>query len=434
MYYMNRSIFQIWKPNVPRDITNMKNIKTMNINFGPQHPAAHGVLRLILQLNGEVVERADPHIGLLHRGSEKLMEDRFYLQSLPYFDRFDYCSMLVQEHAYCLAIESLTGTTNYTTTCSQIRTLYDELTRILNHMLAIACHALDVGSMSSIFWAFEEREKIMEFYERVSGARMHAAFYRPNDANLSAITSFMVEDILDFTRNCFTTLNEMHNILTFNKIWKHRLVNIGIFNYQTCLDYGLTGVMSRSVGIKRDLRLSKLETYSNYYFLNFRSFIGQHGDSYDRFLIRMNEMVESLNIVNQVLYKIIKHKKITTKNYKYTSISPHNIIKYTNPGYWNNNNLKNNYNSMEDLISHFKHWSEGGKIKPNWTYQSVESPKGEFGVSLISNNTNTPYRCKVRSPAYHNMHVLPQISKGHFLADLVALIGTIDVVFGEVDR
>lgn len=431
---MNRSIFQIWKPNVPRDITNMKNIKTMNLNFGPQHPAAHGVLRLILQLNGEIVEKADPHIGLLHRGSEKLMEDRFYLQSLPYFDRFDYCSMLVQEHAYCLAIESLLGTTNYSSTSSQIRTLYDELTRILNHMLAIACHALDVGSMSSVFWAFEEREKIMEFYERVSGARMHAAFYRPNEANLDALSPFLIEDILDFTRNCFTTLNEMHNILTFNKIWKHRLVNIGVINYQTCLDYGLTGVMSRSVGIKRDLRLSKLETYSNYYFLNFRSFLGQHGDSYDRFLIRMNEMAESLNIVNQVVYKIIKHKNINKKNNQYTNISPHNIIKYTNPSFWNRHNLKNSYNSMEDLIKHFKHWSEGDKIEPNWTYQSVESPKGEFGVSLVANNTNMPYRCKVRSPAYHNMHVLPQISKGHFLADLVALIGTIDVVFGEVDR
>ena len=433
---MNRSIFQIWKPNVPRDITNMKNIKTMNLNFGPQHPAAHGVLRLILQLNGEIVEKADPHIGLLHRGSEKLMEDRFYLQSLPYFDRFDYCSMLVQEHAYCLAIESLLGTTNYSSTSSQIRTLYDELTRILNHMLAVACHALDVGSMSSIFWAFEEREKIMEFYERVCGARMHAAFYRPNEVNLDALSSFLIEDILDFTRNCFTTLNEMHNILTFNKIWKHRLVNIGIINYQTCLDYGLTGVMSRSVGIKRDIRLSKLETYSNYYFLNFRGFLGQHGDCYDRFLIRMNEMAESLNIVNQVIYKIIKHKNINkkVKSTKYTNISPHNIIKYTNPGYWNKQNLKNSYNSMEDLIKHFKHWSEGDKIASNWTYQSVESPKGEFGVSLVSNNTNMPYRCKVRSPAFHNMHVLPQISKGHFLADLVALIGTIDVVFGEVDR
>ena len=426
---MNRSIFQIWKPNIQRDTVNQKNLKTMNINFGPQHPAAHGVLRLVLQLNGEIVEKADPHIGLLHRGTEKLMEDRFYLQSLPYFDRFDYCSMLVQEHAYCLGIESLLGTTNYTASCVQIRTLYDELTRILNHMLAIACHALDVGSMSSIFWAFEEREKIMEFYERVSGARMHAAFYRPNNSNLDAVTPFLIEDILDFCRNCFTTLNEMHNILTFNKIWKHRLVNIGTLNYKSCLDYGLTGIMSRSVGIKRDIRLSKVETYANYYFLNFRGFLGQHGDSYDRFLIRMNEMAESLNIITQIVYKIIKYKGA-----QYNTISPHNIIKYTNQNTFNKNTIKNSYNSMESLINHFKHWSEGDTIKSNWTYQSVESPKGEFGVSIISNNTNTPYRCKVRSPAYHNMHVLPLMAKGHFLADLVALIGTIDVVFGEVDR
>jgi len=190
----------------------------MNLNLGPQHPAAHGVLRLILQLNGEIVEKADPHIGLLHRGSEKLMEDRFFLQSLPYFDRFDYVSMLVQEHAFCLAIESLLNTTNYNTTFTQVRTIFDELTRILNHMLAIACHALDVGSMSSVFWAFEEREKIMEFYERVSGARMHAAFYRPNEINLHSISNYLLEDILEFVRNCFTTLNEMHNILTYNKI------------------------------------------------------------------------------------------------------------------------------------------------------------------------------------------------------------------------
>lgn len=433
---MNRSIFQIWKPSVPRDSTTLKNIKTMNINFGPQHPAAHGVLRLILQLNGEVVEKADPHIGLLHRGSEKLMEDRFYLQSLPYFDRFDYCSMLIQEHAYCLAIESLLGTTNFSSTSAQVRTLYDELTRILNHMLAVSCHALDVGSMSSLFWAFEEREKIMEFYERVSGARMHAAFYRPNEVNSYAISSFLLEDILEFVRNCFTTLNEMHNILTFNKIWKHRLVNIGIFNYQTCLDYSLTGVLSRSTGLKRDIRLSKLDTYANYYFLNFRSFLGQHGDCYDRFLIRMCEMTESLNIVNQIIYKINKYNNLPTtpKEHKYTNLSPHDIIKYTNPAFFHKSSLKNNYNSMENLIKHFKHWSEGDKIGPNWTYQCVESPKGEFGVSLVADGTNNPYRCKVRSGAFHNMHVLPQIAKGHFLADLVALIGTIDVVFGEVDR
>jgi NADH dehydrogenase (ubiquinone) Fe-S protein 2 len=431
---VNRSIFQIWQPNNFKDETTLKKLKTMNLNVGPQHPAAHGVLRLIVQLNGEIIEKIDPHIGLLHRGTEKLMEDKIYLHSLPYFDRFDYVSMLVQEHAYCLAIESLLGTLNYSATFVQIRTLYDEITRILNHLLAIACHALDVGSMSPIFWAFEEREKLMEFYERVSGARMHAAFYRPNEVNLKAISSFLLEDILDFSKNCFTTLNEIHNTLTYNKIWKQRLINIGTYSHETCINYGLTGVMSRSIGIKRDLRLDKLETYANYYYLNFRSFIGQNGDSYDRFLIRMNEMTESLNIINQVINKITKHK-IQKKKIKSTSnINPHQILRFINPKHLNQNNYKNEYISMEQLIKHFKYWSEGFSVKPNWTYRAVESPKGEFGVSLISNGTNIPYKCKARSPAYHHLQVLPKISKGHFLADLVALMGTIDIVFGEIDR
>ena len=362
------------------------------------------------------------------------MEDKIYLHSLPYFDRFDYVSMLIQEHAYCLAIESLLGTLNYSATFVQIRTLYDEITRILNHLLAIACHALDVGSMSPIFWAFEEREKLMEFYERVSGARMHAAFYRPNEVNLKAISSFLLEDILDFSKNCFTTLNEIHNTLTYNKIWKQRLVNVGTYSHETCINYGLTGVMSRSIGIKRDLRLDKLETYANYYYLNFRSFVGQNGDSYDRFLIRMNEMTESLNIINQVINKITKHKTQKKQIKKPTNINPHQILKFINPKHLNQNNYKNEYISMEQLIKHFKYWSEGFTVKPNWTYRAVESPKGEFGVSIISNNTNIPYKCKVRSPAYHHLQVLPKISKGHFLADLVALMGTIDIVFGEIDR
>jgi len=319
---VNRSIFQIWQPNNFKDETTLKKLKTMNLNVGPQHPAAHGVLRLIVQLNGEIIEKIDPHIGLLHRGTEKLMEDKIYLHSLPYFDRFDYVSMLIQEHAYCLAIESLLGTLNYSATFVQIRTLYDEITRILNHLLAIACHALDVGSMSPIFWAFEEREKLMEFYERVSGARMHAAFYRPNEVNLKAISSFLLEDILDFSKNCFTTLNEIHNTLTYNKIWKQRLVNVGTYSHETCINYGLTGVMSRSIGIKRDLRLDKLETYANYYYLNFRSFVGQNGDSYDRFLIRMNEMTESLNIINQVINKITKHKTQKKTNKKTNQYQP----------------------------------------------------------------------------------------------------------------
>ena len=431
---MNRSIFQIWQPIVGKDESTLKKIKTMNLNLGPQHPAAHGVLRLIVQLNGEIIEKVDPHIGLLHRGTEKLMEDKIYLQSLPYFDRFDYVSMLCQEHAYCLAIESLLGTVNYSATFVQVRTLYDEITRILNHLLAIACHALDVGSMSPIFWAFEEREKLMEFYERVSGARMHAAFYRPNEVNLSSISSFLLEDILDFSRNCFTALNEMHNVLTYSKIWKQRLVNVGVYSYKTCIEYGLTGVMSRSVGIKRDLRLDNLETYANYYYLNFRSYIGQNGDSYDRFLIRMNEMTESLNIINQVINKLTKHKRQNKEKNKNSNINPHSLIKYLYPKSWNQYNYKSEYTSMEQLINHFKYWSEGFPVKSGWTYRAVESPKGEFGVSLISDGTNIPYRCKVRSPAYHHLQVLPKIAKGHFLADLVALMGTIDIVFGEIDR
>ena len=430
---MNRSIFQIWQPNVPKDDITYKKLKTMNLNVGPQHPAAHGVLRLIVQLNGEIVEKVDPHIGLLHRGTEKLMEDKIYLHSLPYFDRFDYVSMLIQEHAYCLAIESLLGTINYSATFVQIRTLYDEITRILNHFLAIACHALDVGSMTPIFWAFEEREKLMEFYERVSGARMHAAFYRPNEVNLQSISSFLLEDMIDFSKNCFATLNEIHNTLTYNKIWKQRLVNIGTYSNEMCISYGLTGVMSRSTGIKRDIRLDKLETYANYYYLNFRSFIGQNGDCYDRFLIRMNEMSESLNIMNQVIQKLTKHRK-PRKTKKNSNINAHQVLKYVYPKSWNQNNYKSEYTSMEQLIKHFKYWSEGFPVKSGWTYKAVESPKGEFGVSLISDNSNIPYRCKVRSPAYHHLQVLPKITKGHFLADLVTIMGTVDVVFGEIDR
>lgn len=432
---MNRSIFQLWKPESPRSTSNNKQLKTMNLNFGPQHPAAHGVLRLILQLNGEIAERFDPHIGLLHRGSEKLIEDRPYLLGMPYFDRFDYVSMMVQEHAYCLSIESLLGTTNYSASFTQIRTTYDELTRILNHLLAIACHALDVGSMSSVFWAFEEREKLMEFYERICGARMHAAFYRPNEVNLNAISPFLLEDILEFSRNFFTTLNEMHNVLTYNKIWKQRLIGIGVYSHQTCLDYGLTGVMARSCGIKRDLRLSKTETYANYYFLNFRGYIGQHGDCYDRFLIRMNEMSESLNIINQSINKISKYNNVININnnvfYKNTYILPHLVLNYLNK---NKISIKNDYSSMEELISHFKYWSNGLIINSGYTYQAVESPKGEFGVSLLSDGTNKPYKCKIRSPAFHHLQVLPKIGRGHFLADLVTLVGTVDIVFGEIDR
>lgn len=281
----------------------------------------------------------------------------------------------------------------------------------------------------------------MEFYERISGARMHAAFYRPNDLNLHATSTFLLEDILEFNRGFLKTLNEMHNVLTYNKIWKQRLINIGTYNYETCFNYGLTGVMSRSVGIKRDLRISKLETYANYYYLNFRSYVGNHGDCYDRFLLRMSEMCESVNITNQVINKLSKFNKIKglqTKSKDHFSqisnIHPHAITNYLSKNILDKSNVNNSYTSMEHLIKHFKFWSEGFKIKSNTVYRGVESPKGEFGVTLFSDNSSKPYKCKVRSPAYHHLQVLPKISKGHFLADLVALVGTVDVVFGEVDR
>ena len=429
---MNRSIFNTWYPKINNSTLNLKDIKSINLNFGPQHPAAHGVLRLILQLNNEIIEKTDVHIGLLHRGTEKLMEDKVYLHSLPYFDRFDYVSMMVQEHAYCLSIESLMNTINYTATFVQIRTLFDELTRILNHMLAVSCHALDVGSMSPLFWAFEEREKIMEFYERVSGARMHAAFYRPNEVNLKFLSYFLLEDILNFTNQCFLTLNEMHNILTYNKIWKQRLVNIGSYSYKMCTTYGLTGVMARCTGLKRDLRFDRLETYANYYHLNFRGYIGQKGDCFDRYLIRMNEMTESLNIINQVVYKLTKKKNNKKKNI--TKLNPHKLLQYIAPDDFNKKKQKNSYNNMEQLIKHFKYWSEGFPVKAGYTYRAVESPKGEFGVTLFSDGSNKPYKCKVRSPAYHHLQVLPKLTRGYFLADLVTLIGTVDIVFGEIDR
>lgn len=397
------------------------------MNFGPQHPAAHGVLRLILQLDGEVVTRTDPHIGLLHRGSEKLMEDRYYLKSLPYFDRFDYVSMMSQEHAYCLAIETAMGSTNINSAITHVRTIFDELTRILNHMLAVSCHALDVGSMSVLFWAFEEREKLLEFYERVSGARMHAAFYRPNELNYEALNTSLLEDIIRFSKNCEITLNETYNVLTYNKIWKQRLVGVGTYSYKLCLENGLTGVMARCTGLKRDLRLSKLESYATYPSLNFRSYIGNHGDSYDRYLIRMYEMLESLFIVSQAIDK--------TSNLNLQNSKPnfYDIMNYINSSnteqkFYTPNTL------MENVIKEFKYWSENLFLNSNLISKTIEAPKGEFGVTLISDGSNTPFRVKVRSPAYHHLQLCPKVAKGHYLADLVAIVGTLDIVFGEIDR
>ena len=417
---MNRSLFQHWNQ------IKKKNTKKRSviINFGPQHPAAHGVLRLILQLNSEVVQRLDIHIGLLHRGTERLITTKHYLKGLPYFDRLDYVSMMSQEHAYCLAIERLLGYTHITPTVSLIRILFDEITRVLNHMLAVACHALDIGQMSAIFWAFEEREKLMEFYERVSGARIHAAYHKPVNEFSPCLDKQLLSDILFFVKDCYVTLNEMHNVLTYNRIWKQRLVNIGVLTYEDCRNFNLTGVMSRSVGIKRDLRLSKKNAYALYNNIEFKSYCGNQGDSYDRFLIRMMEMGESLNIINKVSTTLLTNFT-NNKDFLYSTI-------FSNKLFYDTKHKP--YTSMEDLISHFINWHSGFSIKKNSVAAYIESPKGEFGVILLSDNSSTPSRCKIRSPSYFNLQALPKLAKGHYLSDLAALIGTIDIVFGEVDR
>lgn len=415
---MNRSLFYNWSPFK----TSTK--KAIILNFGPQHPAAHGVLRLILQLEGEVIQRLDPHIGLLHRGTERLIETKYYEKSIPYFDRLDYVSMMSQEHVFCLSIEALLSNLTLSTSINYIRILFDELTRILNHLLAIACHALDIGSMSSIFWAFEEREKLMEFYERVSGARMHAAFHRPSLTFNFMIDKLLLNDILYFIKNCYITLNEMHNLLTYNKIWKQRLINIGVLSTQTALNLSLTGVMARSTGLRRDLRLTTKDSYSGYNLINIKSYLGIGGDTYDRYLIRMLEMGESLAISNYITLKLYN---LSSSTLEYSSYLSNKALKQYQT-------QTNSYTSMEDLITHFMHWHTGYKVTTGINLSYIEAPKGEFGVTLYSNNSAWPARCKIRSPGYFNLQALSYLAKGHYLADLAALIGTIDIVFGEVDR
>lgn len=425
---MNKDLFNYWKISIKNNINNIKNIKKFNLNFGPQHPASHGVLRMILQMDGEILEKIDTHIGLLHRGSEKLIEDKSYLLGLPYFDRMDYVSVLSQEHAYCLGIENLLGTINYQAEYIQVRVIFDELTRILNHLMAVTTHSLDVGCMASVFWGFEEREKIMEFYERVSGARMHAAFYRPNDLSTNYITNNLIKDILIFSRIFLKRLSMIENKLLMSSIWKYRLVNISSINSKFANNWGLTGVLARSTGIQRDIRLSFFETYGNYYYLQIRSFIGYNGDCYDRYLIRMREMVESIHIILQIIKKnnLLKKKK--------------NFFSYLN--YINNNKIKpikkntqlSWYLNMEDLINHFKYFSEGLIVKSGYVYKSIESPKGEFGVSIISDNSNKPYRCKIRPASFFNLQALSIMLQDHFFSDLITAIGSQDIVMGEVDR
>ena len=389
-----------------------KKLKNFTINFGPQHPAAHGVLRLVLELNGELVSRAEPHIGLLHRGTEKLIEHKTYLQALPYFDRLDYVSMLSQEHSYCLAVEKLTHC-KVPIRAQYIRVMFAEITRILNHLLAVGCHAMDVGAMTPFLWAFEEREKLMEFYERVSGARMHAAYFRPG--GVSADLPFgLLNDIYIFCSQFVIRLNEIEELLTENRIWKQRLVDVGEVTVSEALDWGFSGVMIRGSGVHWDLR--KAQPYDIYSQLAFTIPTRENGDCYDRYLVRILEMRESVKIIEQCLNQI----PIGTVKSTDTKITPPSRFLMKS--------------SMESLIHHFKLFTEGIKIPKNETYVASEAPKGEFGVFLVSNNTNRPYRCKIKSPGFNHLQGLNFMSTNHLIADVVTIIGTQDIVFGEIDR
>jgi NADH dehydrogenase (ubiquinone) Fe-S protein 2 len=389
-----------------------KKIQNFNLNFGPQHPAAHGVLRLVLELDGEIVERAEPHIGLLHRGTEKLIEYKTYLQALPYFDRLDYVSMMAQEHTYSLAVEKLLNI-SVPLRAQYIRVLFLEITRLLNHLLAVGCHAMDVGAMTPFLWAFEEREKLMEFYERTSGARMHSAYVRPGGVSQD-IPIGLLNDIYVFTEQFNTRIDEMEEMLTSNRIWKQRLVNIGVVTAKEAVDWGFSGVLLRGSGLNWDLR--KQQPYEIYDKLDFDVFLGKNGDCYDRYLIRIQEMRQSLFIIQQCLNAIpngaikIDDKKITPPS---------------------RSDLKN---SMESIIHHFKYFTEGFCVSRGETYSATEAPKGEFGVYLISNGTNRPYRCKIKAPGFGHLQGLDMMSRGHMIADVVTIIGTQDIVFGEVDR
>jgi NADH dehydrogenase (ubiquinone) Fe-S protein 2 len=389
-----------------------RELKNFTINFGPQHPAAHGVLRLILELDGEVVERADPHIGLLHRGTEKLIEYKTYIQALPYFDRLDYVSMMCQEHTYSMAVEKIGGI-QIPRRAQVIRVIFAEITRILNHLLAVGCHAMDVGAMTPFMWAFEEREKLVEFYERVSGSRMHAAYIRPGGVSAD-LPLGLLDDLHIFINQFNVRIDEIEELLTGNRIWKERLVDIGVVSSKKAVDWGFSGVMLRGSGIPWDLR--KTQPYEVYSEIDFSIPVGSSGDCFDRYLIRIEEMRQSLNILEQAI-ELIKEGPIKSTNYK------------LNPPSRSEMKI-----SMEAVIHHFKLYTEGIVLPFGETYTATEAPKGEFGVYLISNNTERPYRCKIKAPGFGHLQALNEMSKGHMIADVVTIIGTQDIVFGEVDR
>jgi NADH dehydrogenase (ubiquinone) Fe-S protein 2 len=390
----------------------LKKTKNFIINFGPQHPAAHGVLRLILELHGESVIQADPHIGLLHRGTEKLIEYKTCLQSLPYFDRLDYVSMIAQEHTFCLAVESLLKI-DVPHRAQTIRVIYLEITRILNHLLAVGCHVMDVGAITPFLWCFEEREKLMEFYERISGARMHANLIKPGGVNYDLPLGF-ISDLYLFTEQFLRRLNEIEDLLNSNRIWFNRVNNIGVINKEDSLNLGFSGVMLRGSGISWDLRkVFSYETYKDY---SFEIPVGTTGDCYDRYLIRMEEMRQSIYIIQQAML-FIKEGIIFNESLK---IVPNSKILIKQ--------------SMENLINHFKYYSENLILPNKSIYIATEAPKGEFGIFLVGNNKATPYRCKIKAPGFNHLQGLNFMSKNHLIADLVTIIGTQDIVFGEIDR
>ncbi|MFM7660365.1 MAG: NADH-quinone oxidoreductase subunit D [Betaproteobacteria bacterium] len=417
----------------------MADIKNYTLNFGPQHPAAHGVLRLVLELDGEVVQRADPHIGLLHRATEKLAETRTYLQSVPYMDRLDYVSMMCNEHAYVMAIEKLLGI-EVPLRAQYIRVMFDEVTRIMNHLLWLGAHALDVGAMAVLLYAFREREDLMDAYEAVSGARMHAAYYRPggvyrdlpdqmpqyraskvrNESAIKDMNQARQGSVLDFleafTNRFPSCVDEYETLLTDNRIWKQRLVGIGVVDPDRAKALGFTGAMLRGSGVAWDLR--KKQPYEVYDLVDFDIPVGRNGDSYDRYLVRVAEMRESNRIIKQCIEWLRNHPgPVISGNRK---VAPPSRV-----------NMKSN---MEDLIHHFKLFTEGMHVPPGEVYAAVEHPKGEFGVFIVSDGANKPFRVKLRAPGFAHLQALDEMSRGHMIADVVTIIGTQDIVFGEIDR
>jgi len=387
-------------------------LKNMTLNFGPQHPAAHGVLRLVLEMDGEVVERTDPHIGLLHRGTEKLIEHKTYLQAIPYFDRLDYVSPMCQEHAFVLSAEKLL-TLDVPKRALHIRVLFDEITRILNHSLQIAAQGLDLGATTPFLWLFEEREKLMGFYEQVSGSRLHAAYYRVGGVHQDLPTN-LLEQIEEWLSGFGKIIEDIETLLSDNRIFKQRTVDVGIVSPEEAVNWGFTGPMLRGSGVAWDLR--KSQPYAIYDEINFDVPTGKNGDCYDRYLLRVEEMKQSTRIIRYILDNIPKGDIIVKDSRLYPP---------------KRDDMKE---SMEALINHFKLFTEGVRVPAGEVYTAVEAPKGEFGVYLVSDGSSKPYRCKIRAPGFPHLQGLDFMTKGHMLADLVACIATLDVVFGEIDR